>query len=155
MAERCGRSASDLSSSSGQAGQLAFPRLETSTYDVCLKQLHPFLSQCWAFMDSQIGRHLWISPLRHVGGLGGVYGQRTISRGRKRSSQSINRKTATFLPPEERKIDLHPHRGHGRCSSRRFWTSENGSAAVFAWSAGPVPISGPVKDRLRPVPDRS
>ena len=27
--------------------------------------------------------------------------------------------------------------------------------AVFARSAGPVPISGPVKDRLRPVPDRS
>ena len=41
------------------------------------------------------------------------------------------------------------------CGERAKGTLPHKLKPVFARSAGPVPISGPVKDRLRPVPDRS
>ena len=42
-----------------------------------------------------------------------------------------------------------------RVSSHTYLALADGHSPVFARSAGPVPISGPVKDRLRPVLDRS
>ena len=47
-------------------------------------------------LPPQIGRHLWMTPLRQIGGLEGVYGQRTISRGRKGASSPSTGKRRHF-----------------------------------------------------------
>ena len=45
--------------------------------------------------------------------------------------------------------------GEAFVGEQRLVPARSPNLAVFARSARPVPISGPVKDRLRPVPDRS